>query len=213
MFDFLQICLRKAKPVCKIPHMFILADVWLLPNMFGKNQTRWYIYTWVPFSTHVWILTHMFGKTHTCVTKTTQLYDCKCLAFSAHVWEKPPTCFFPPELSVWNYFTQATNSRSDPFRRSLTFCLKLQISPSQLKSDLSHFCDQQLKLFLHFPLPLQNFPSNGDLLLESSSRLAQHAKHSWVNSAYVCPVFKRKSGIPRISSVYGSLITHFPPFW
>ena len=69
--------------------------------MFGKNQTRWYIYTWVPFSTHVWILTHMFGKTHTCVTKTTQLYDRKCFAFSTHVWEKPPTCLFPPEPSVW----------------------------------------------------------------------------------------------------------------
>ena len=101
MFDFLQICLRKAKPVCKIPHMFILADVWLLPNMFGKNQTRWYIYTWVLFSTHVWILTHRYGKRHTCVKKATQLYVCKCLAFSTHVWEKPLTCLFPPELWVW----------------------------------------------------------------------------------------------------------------
>ena len=100
MFDFLQICLRKAKPVCKIPHMFILADVWLLPNMFGKNQTRWYIYTWVLFSTHVWILTHRYGKRHTCVKKATQLYVCKCLAFSTHVWEKPLTCLFPPELWV-----------------------------------------------------------------------------------------------------------------
>ena len=27
MFGFLQICLEKAKPVCKIPHMCILADV------------------------------------------------------------------------------------------------------------------------------------------------------------------------------------------
>ena len=76
------------------------ADVWLLPNMFGKNQTRWYIYTWVLFSTHVWILTHMYGKRHTCVKKATQLYVCKCLAFSTHVWEKPLTCLFPPELSV-----------------------------------------------------------------------------------------------------------------
>ena len=101
MFDFLQICLRKAKPVCKIPHMLILADVWLLPNMFGKNQTRWYIYTWVLFSTHVWILTHMYGKRHTCVKKATQLYVCKCLPFSTHVWEKPLTCLFPPELSVY----------------------------------------------------------------------------------------------------------------
>ena len=100
MFDFLQICLRKAKPVCKIPHMFILADVWLLPNMFGKNQTRWYIYTWVLFSTHVWILTHRYGKRHTCVQKATQLYVCKCLTFSTHVWEKPLTCLFPPELWV-----------------------------------------------------------------------------------------------------------------
>ena len=100
MFDFLQICLRKAKPVCKISHMFILADVWLLPNMFGKNQTRWYIYTWVLFSTHVWILTHRYGKRHTCVQKATQLYVCKCLAFSTHVWEKPLTCLFPPELWV-----------------------------------------------------------------------------------------------------------------
>ena len=104
MFDFLQICLRKAKPVCKIPHMFILADVWLLPNMFGKNQTRWYIYTWVLFSTHVWILTHRYGKRHTCVQKATQLYVLKCLAFSTHVWEKPLTCLFPPELSVRCYF-------------------------------------------------------------------------------------------------------------
>ena len=82
MFDFLQICLRKAKPVCKIPHMFILADVWLLPNMFGKNQTRWYIYTWVLFSTHVWILTNMYGKRHTCVKKATQIFVCKCWTFS-----------------------------------------------------------------------------------------------------------------------------------
>ena len=68
--------------------------------MFGKNQTRWYIYTWVLFSTHVWILTHMYGKKHTCVKKATQLYICKCWAFSTHVWEKPLTCLFPPELSV-----------------------------------------------------------------------------------------------------------------
>ena len=68
--------------------------------MFGKNQTRWYIYTWVLFSTHVWILTHMYGKRHTCVKKATQLYVCKCLTFSTHVWEKPLTCLFPPELSV-----------------------------------------------------------------------------------------------------------------
>ena len=99
MFGFLQNFLEKNKPVCKKPHMCILADVWLLPNMFGKNQTRWYIYTWVLFSTHVWILTHMYGKRHTCVKKATQLYVWKCLAFSTHVWEKPLTCF-PPELSV-----------------------------------------------------------------------------------------------------------------
>ena len=74
--------------------------------MFGKNQTRWYIYTWVLFSTHVWILTHMYGKRHTCVKKATQLYDCKCLAFSTHVWEKPPTCLFPPELSVHHHHDQ-----------------------------------------------------------------------------------------------------------
>ena len=37
------------------------------------------------------------------MTKTTQLYVCKCLAFSTHVWEKPPTCLFPPELSVGHY--------------------------------------------------------------------------------------------------------------
>ena len=63
--------------------------------MFGKKQTRWYIYTWVLFSTHVWILTHMYGKRHTCVKKATQLYVCKCLPFSTHVWEKPLTvCIF-----------------------------------------------------------------------------------------------------------------------
>ena len=62
------------------------------PTCLEKKQTRWYIYTWVLFSTHVWILTHMFGKRHTCVTKTTQLYVCKCWAFSTHVWEKPLTC-------------------------------------------------------------------------------------------------------------------------
>ena len=100
MFDFLQICLRKAKPVCKISHMFILADVWLLPNMFGKNQTRWYIYTWVLFSTHVWIITHMSRKKHTWVKKATQLYICKCWVFSTHVWKQPLTCLFFPELSV-----------------------------------------------------------------------------------------------------------------
>ena len=100
MFGILHTGLGKAKPVCKIPHMCILADVWLLPNMFGKNQTRWYIYTWVLFSTHVCILTHMFGKRHTCVKKATQIYVCKCWAFSTHVWEKPMTCLFPPELSV-----------------------------------------------------------------------------------------------------------------
>ena len=80
-------------------------NVWLLPNMFGKKQTRWYIYTWVLFSTHVWILTHMYGKRHTCVKKATQLYVWKCLAFSTHVWEKPLTCLFPPELSVFNLYT------------------------------------------------------------------------------------------------------------
>ena len=42
----------------------------------------------------------MYGKRHTCVKKATQLYVCKCLPFSTHVWEKPLTCLFPPELSV-----------------------------------------------------------------------------------------------------------------
>ena len=55
------------------------------------------------FSTHVWILTHMYGKRHTCVKKATQLYVCKCLPFTTHVWEKPLTCLFPPELSVNNH--------------------------------------------------------------------------------------------------------------
>ena len=32
--------------------------------------------------------------------KATQLYVCKCMPFSTHVWEKPLTCLFPPELSV-----------------------------------------------------------------------------------------------------------------
>ena len=120
MFDFLQICLRKAKPVCKIPHMFILADVWLLPNMFGKNQTRWYIYTWVLFSTHVWILTHRYGKRHTCVQKATQLYVCKCLAFSTHVWEKPLTCLFPPEL--WVYRDDIQGSTTTSSERTASLC-------------------------------------------------------------------------------------------
>ena len=66
----------------------------------GKKQTCWYIYTWVPFSTHVWVLTHICGKKHTCVEKSTQLYVSKCWAFSTHVWEKPMTCLFPPELPV-----------------------------------------------------------------------------------------------------------------
>ena len=79
--------------------------------MFGKNQTRWYIYTWVLFSTHVWILTHMYGKRHTCVKKATQLYVWKCLAFSTHVWEKPLTCLFPPELSVGSQSDKITNKR------------------------------------------------------------------------------------------------------
>ena len=35
--------------------------------------------------------------------KTTELHVCKCLVFSTHVWEKPPTCLFPPELSVVQY--------------------------------------------------------------------------------------------------------------
>ena len=84
----LQICLEKSK-LC----LTFTQNVW-------KKQTRWYIYTWVLFSTHVWILTHMYGKKHTCVKKATQLYICKCWAFSTHVWEKPLTCLFPPELSV-----------------------------------------------------------------------------------------------------------------
>ena len=111
-----------------------------------------------------------------------------------------------------NIFTQATNSRSDPFRRSLTFCLKLHISPSQLKSDLSHFCDQQLKLFLHFPLPLQNFPSNGDLLLESSSRFAQHAKHSWVSSATCARSSKEKVGFREFRRCMDLWSPTFHPF-
>ena len=70
------------------------------PTCLEKNQTRWYIYTWVLFSTHVWILTQRYGKRPTCVQKATQLYVCKCLSFSTHVWEKPLTCLFPPELWV-----------------------------------------------------------------------------------------------------------------
>ena len=136
MFDFLQICLRKAKPVCKIPHMFILADVWLLPNMFGKNQTRWYIYTWVLFSTHVWILTHRYGKRHTCVQKATQLYVCKCLAFSTHVWEKPLTCLFPPELSVAHIehceIIALLTQRSCPFFL-ISMCIRYYKNDKKLK--------------------------------------------------------------------------------
>ena len=49
MFGFLQICLEQAKHVCKLAHICILADGWLLPIMYGKHQTRWYIYTWVLF--------------------------------------------------------------------------------------------------------------------------------------------------------------------
>ena len=84
--------------------------------MFGKNQTRWYIYTWVLFSTHVWILTHMYGKKHTCVKKAIQLYICKRWAFSTHVWEKPLTCLFPPELWVGR-----CNKTRSPLT-SLTIC-------------------------------------------------------------------------------------------
>ena len=115
---FSPTCLAFCKYVCKQTNpcvkyhtcACILADVWLLPNMFGKNQTRWYIYTWVLFSTHVWILTHRYGKRHTCVQKATQLYVCKCLAFSTHVWEKPLTCLFPPELWVWDWLYFHLNS-------------------------------------------------------------------------------------------------------
>ena len=65
-----------------------------------KNQTHWYIYTWVLFSTHVWIITHMSRKKHTWVKKATQLCICKCWVFSTYVWKQPLTCLFSPELSV-----------------------------------------------------------------------------------------------------------------
>ena len=124
MFDFLQICVRNAKTVCKIPHMFIFADIWLFPNMFGKKETHWYIYTWVLFSTQVWILTHRYGKRHTCVKKATQLYVCKCLAFSTHVWEKPLTCLFPPELWVC---TNVFKQRQSCLPSLLALCLRALI--------------------------------------------------------------------------------------
>ena len=99
MFGFLQICLEQAKHVCKLPHICILADVWLSPIMHGKHQTRWYIYTWVLFP-------HTFGfcfDTHVYTEKGTHVWKrphnyvdiCKCWAFSTHVLEKPLTCFFP----------------------------------------------------------------------------------------------------------------------
>lgn len=94
--------------------------------MFGKNQTRWYIYTWVLFSTHVWILTHMYGKRHTCVKKATQLYVCKCLPFSTHVWEKPLTCLFPPELWVPWYITLIYVEGTELSMRNLEISIRMQ---------------------------------------------------------------------------------------
>ena len=99
--------------------------------MFGKNQTRWYIYTWVLFSTHVWILTHMYGKRHTCVKKATQLYDCKCLAFSTHVWEKPPTCLFPPELSVIYMIVSILQDLMSPNKQEIIVGVKDNRSTTQ----------------------------------------------------------------------------------
>ena len=72
MFGFLQICLEQAKHVCKLAHICILADGWLLPIMYGKHQTRWYIYTWVLFP-------HMFRFWHI------HVYTGK----GTHVWKKP----------------------------------------------------------------------------------------------------------------------------
>ena len=78
------------------------------------------------FSTHVWILTHMFGKRHTCVKKATQLYVCKCLLFSTHVWEKPLTCLFPPELSViWGPHGYSIFV----FYQTLNYCLRSEPLP------------------------------------------------------------------------------------
>ena len=58
MFDFYTTCLEKNKHV----------------GIFSKI-----------LSTHVWVLTNMYGKRHTCVKKATQLYVCKCWAFSTRV--------------------------------------------------------------------------------------------------------------------------------
>ena len=107
--SFFHTCLTFCKYVWEKPNLCVKYHTCSFWQMFDfyptclektKNQTHWYIYTWVLFSTHVWILTHRYGKRHTCVQKATQLYVCKCLAFSTHVWEKPLTCLFPPELWV-----------------------------------------------------------------------------------------------------------------
>ena len=120
--------------------------------MFGKNQTRWYIYTWVLFSTHVWILTHMYGKRHTCVKKATQLYVCKCLPFSTHVWEKPLTCLFPPELSVTNkLFVGPIGYRpTSCFFLLLLLLLLLLLQSLSSSSSFHHFYLHETSQPIHF---------------------------------------------------------------
>ena len=84
----LQICLEKSK-LC----LTFTQHVW------KKTNTLVYLHLGAFFHTCLDFNTYVREKAHMC-EKAIQLYICKCWAFSTHVWEKPLTCFFPPELSV-----------------------------------------------------------------------------------------------------------------
>ena len=84
----LQICLEKSK-LC----LTFTQHVW------KKTNTLVYLHLGAFFHTCLDFNTYVREKAHMC-EKATQLYICICWAFFTHMWEKPLTCLFPPELSV-----------------------------------------------------------------------------------------------------------------
>ena len=105
--SFFHTCLTFCKYVWEKPNLCVkyhTCSFWQMFDFyptFAEKTKHVGIFTPECYFPHMfWILTHMYGKRHTCAQKANQLYVCKCLAFSTHVWETPLKCLFPPGLSV-----------------------------------------------------------------------------------------------------------------
>ena len=154
MFDFHTTCLEKTK------HVGIFTPGCFFPHMFE-------------------VLTHRYGKRHTCVKKATQLYDCKCLAFSTHVWEKPPTCLFPPELSVVQYgliLPGASFKIAIPAISSALFQEHSNTNTTSVQIQIWMHFQKQIQLqFIYKYLCIFSSSSNTNLNFQTQKNVEAHA--------------------------------------